>query len=431
MIIHVVQQGETIQSIASFYGVSLERMIQDNGLQASDNLVVGQAIVIVFPEIIHTVEEGDSLIDIADAYGVTVMNLLQNNPFLSDREYIYPGEVLVIKYSKRGRITTHGNTVPYINKDTLRKTLPYLTYLSILNYTATLEGDFITYYDDTVIIEITKQYGVMPLMLVTTLTVQGEANIGTAYDILLNEEFQDRQIENILNILRTKGYYGINISFEYISVSNLHLYEDYLTKIANRLNEEGYLVFIIVNPNITVVGDEVRFERVDYSLLNQLAYNTIFMNYEWATKTNPPSPISSIRDINIYLEYLTEFVPPDKLITGLATIGYDWELPYSAGISSVNSLTMDSAIDLARNFGVNIQFDEVSQTPYYRYSLNENGLIVEHIVWFIDARSINALLELITQYHLLGAGIWNITIYNPQLWLLINSQYEIDKELFE
>jgi spore germination protein len=431
MIIHVVQQGETIQSIAEFYGVSETLLIRNNGLENPSHLVIGQSLVIAYPEVTYTVKEGDSLISIANSYHVTVMQLLQNNPYLSEREYIFPGDIIVISYNKKGKITTHGNTIPYINKNILKKTLPYLTYLSVLNYTATNEGEIISYYDDTEVIQTAKEYGVMPLMLLTTLTIQGEANIRTAYDLLLNEDFQNKLIENTLTILRMKGYNGVNISLEYISVSNVKFFENYFTKLSNRLKEEGYLVFAIINPNITTISNEIRYERADYTLLNQLAHNIIFMNYEWAKNTNPPSPISSIYNIGVYIDYLKGFIPPDKIIAGLATIGYDWELPYSAGISSVTSLTLDRAIDLARTEDAVIQFDEISQTPFFRYTVKNVDNPIEHIVWFIDARSISALLELVSKDDLLGIGIWNITIYNQQLWLIINSQYEIEKVLIE
>jgi spore germination protein len=275
MTIHVVQSGETIQSIADFYGISVTRLILDNGLDNPDNLVTGQSIVIAYPELTYTVKQGDTLIDIANNNNITLMQLFMNNPYLYEREYIYPGEVIVIKYPKKDKITTHGNTVPYIDKGTLIKTLPYLTYLSILNYTATKEGEINTYYDDTEIIQTTKEYGVIPLMLLTTLTIQGEANIGIAFDILLSETFQNKQIDNILNILKTKGYYGVNISFEYINVSNLQQYESYFTKITKRLRDEGYLVFVTINPGISNVNNELRFEKVDYSILDQLANNII------------------------------------------------------------------------------------------------------------------------------------------------------------
>jgi spore germination protein len=128
--------------------------------------------------------------------------------------------------------------------------------------------------------------------------------------------------------------------------------------------------------------------------------------------------------MNAFLEYLIQFIPPTKLNIGLATIGYDWELPYSAGLSSVNSLTLENTIRLAGNYGKAIRFDEISQTPFFNYT-TEND--VEHIVWFIDARSIKAILDLVTKYQLLGTGIWNIAVYNPQLWSIINALYEIEK----
>ena len=427
MVIHVVKSGETIQSIADYYGVSVERLIQDNGLAAPNNLAIGQSIVITYPAITYTVKEGDTLESIANYYNISIIQLLANNQYLSDREYLYPGDIIVISYDKKGKITTHGNTVPTIDINTLRKTLPYLTYLSILNYTATMEGEIVSYYDDTEIIQVSKAYGVAPLMLLTTLTIQGEANLRIAFDLLLNEDFQNRQIENILTILNTKGYYGLNISIEYISLSNIKYYDSYFLKVTNRLNEEGFQVFVTINPNISVINETVSFQRVDYSTINQLAQNVIFMSYEWAFNTSPPSPITSIHNTEVFLNYILNFISSEKIIIGLATLGYDWELPYVSGISNVNYISFKNFSDLAYNYGAIINFDEVSQTPYFTYTSNE---ALNHIVWFIDARTINATLDLISKYDLKGFSIWNITIFNQQLWLIVNSQYDIEKIIF-
>ena len=46
-------------------------------------------------------------------------------------------------------------------------------------------------------------------------------------------------------------------------------------------------------------------------------------------------------------------------------------------------------------------------SPYFEYSLNG----AEHVVWFEDARSINAKLRTISQYNLTGAGYWNLMRY--------------------
>lgn len=427
MIIHVVQPGETLQSIASNYETSEAKLIQDNGLISPYILVVGQSIIITYPTQTHTVIEGDTLLDIANSYNVSILQLLQNNPYLSDREFIYPGDIIVINYNKKGKIITYGNTTPIININTLRATLPYLTYLSILNYTATSEGAFITYYDDSELINITKEYGTIPLMLLTTLTLQGVANILTTFDLLLSEDFQNRQLDNILEILRTKGYSGVNISFQSITITNYPLYEAYYATIARRLQEEGYLVVVTINPDISSINSEVVFDRIDYTTMNQSANNLIFMSYEWAININPPSPISSIYNLDVFFNYMKQFIRSDNVIAGMATIGYDWELPFISGLSNIYSLTLENAVNLARNVGATIQFDEISQTPYFQYFINTNGKQIAHIVWFIDARSINSLLELISKYNLNGLSIWNITVYNPQLWMVVNSQYEIEK----
>lgn len=422
--VHVVQPGETIQSIAENYGISADKIIQDNGLIDPEHLAIGQSIVISVPQIVHIIKEGDTLEAISNSYQVPLLQLLANNPYLSDREYLYPGDTIIISYDRKGTITTHGNTIPTINMSTLRKSLPYLTYLSILNYTATSEGEIVSYYDDTEVIATTKNYGVAPLMLLTTLTIKGEANLRVDFDLLLNEEFQNRQIDNIMNIIKMKGYYGLNLSLQYISESNFNYYIRYVNLVAARLKKEGYPLFITVNPKPPEASIEINFPRVDYSPLNLLVNNMIFMTYEWALNVNPPSPISSVQRTEAFLEYILNYVPPEKVIIGIATLGYDWVLPYVPGISDVNLLFFDNVSTLAFNHGEKVSFDDSSQTPYFTYTVN--GL-VNHVVWFIDARTINATLDLVSKYNLSGVSVWNITKYNSQLWLMINSQYEIEK----
>ena len=45
MTIHVVKAGETVGSIAEFYGVAPARLASDNGVPATGALAVGQTLV--------------------------------------------------------------------------------------------------------------------------------------------------------------------------------------------------------------------------------------------------------------------------------------------------------------------------------------------------------------------------------------------------
>ena len=427
MVIHVVKQDETVTSIAELYGVPVNRLISENELITSDSLVPGQAIVITFPQETYVVQEGDTLLDIANSYGVPFYQILRNNPFLSGREYIYPGETIVISYYVTApRITTNGYANVFINNDILKKTLPSLTYLSILGYRI-IPGGEIVEIEDTNLIQTAKNYGVAPLMILSTLSVGGEENVEAIYNLLNNEILMDRLIDNLILILKEKGYYGVNLTYQLLNNATLLSYETLNTKAYNRLKNEGFAFFITISPNTIFLADKISFEQVNYEKILQKCDGAIVLNYLWGTYLGPPAPLSSITKINEFLDYIIPQTDPSKLVIGMPLIAYDWELPYSIGLSEARSLTIVGAITLARQYGATIRFDEVSQTPYYMYNERGSGIAREHIVWFVDARSIDAILKVITERDLNGSGIWNIMSYYPQLWLVTNAQYEIEK----
>ena len=78
----VVQPGDNIESIATKYNITVERLISDNGLINPFSLVVGQTIVVLSPKKTYTVMQGDTLTSIADSNGISVMQLMRNNPLL-------------------------------------------------------------------------------------------------------------------------------------------------------------------------------------------------------------------------------------------------------------------------------------------------------------------------------------------------------------
>lgn len=425
MYIHVVQPSETIDSIAALYGVTITSLIRSNGLVNPFSLVPGQTIVIATPSMVHTVAEGETLLSIAAAYNITPLQLFRNNPFLSDSDTLYAGETLIISYEVGREVTTNGFAYQYINLDTLKKTLPFLTYLSIYNYVATAEGNISSYYDDSEIIALAKEYGTIPLMLLTTLTTQGTPNPQIAYQILNNEEYQTTFFAAMIRILKEKGLYGINIFYSYMTADNKESYDRFTEKLYGILKQEGYLLLITVNPNIEKNG--LYQEDIDYTYISQHCDSITFLRLIWGTNKGPPIPVISINTLQQFSEYILTTIPSSEIALGLPVIGYSWELPYEEGETEANSLTINAALTIASDAGATIQFDDISQTPYYFYEEYRITESLQHIVRFIDARTTNGLMNLIAGYGLLGIGIWNIMIFYDQLWLIINSQYKIIK----
>ena len=75
MTIHVVQSGESVDSIAASYGVDPARLAADNAVSTSGSLAVGQTLVIRFPRQVHAVRAGETLSSIAAAYGISSLTV--------------------------------------------------------------------------------------------------------------------------------------------------------------------------------------------------------------------------------------------------------------------------------------------------------------------------------------------------------------------
>lgn len=431
MIIHIVRDGDTINSIAREYGVTVDRILRDNGFITTVALVPGQSIVISFPAQLHIVQEGDTLLQIANTYGVTMMQILQYNPFLKEREFLYPGESLVISYDTSKPLATHGFMYSHINRDTLAKTLPLLSFLSIFNYRVTKDFEIITYGDDSDTVPLALEYGTVPLLMISSISPEGLADVELVYEILLNKDLQDQIIKATISIAKTKGYLGINILISGINTTNQHLYIDLIHNVSTHIKKEQLYFFLTINLNVLDINQYITRDKLDYSTLSKMVDNIVFLQYYWGTHPGAPKPVNNINQMRTYIKYVESLMPPEKIVIGLTTIGYDWEIPYRLEESVVTTLTLESAILLAKDEGAVIEFDVNSLTPYFNYEVVLPGRITQHIVWFIDARSMNYLLDINYDNDVLGSGIWGIMVFNQQIWTMICSRFKIIKYLLD
>lgn len=114
---HRVRRGDTLWSIARTHGVSLDRLVQTNGLRRNDTLSIGQVLRIpgtatlastdptaVTPSsVTYVVRAGDTLSRIAKRFRVSLSDLLGWNG-LDATNVIKPGQRLVMHVSSRAGI---------------------------------------------------------------------------------------------------------------------------------------------------------------------------------------------------------------------------------------------------------------------------------------------------------------------------------------
>jgi len=426
MMIHVVQSGDTINSIAEQYGVTPERIIVDNELPNPDNLVIGQSMAIRFPDVVHTVVAGDTLNSIAQAYDVTVDQIRQNNPKATAQDSLTPGELLVITFAQEeilGNILTNGYAYPFINRTVLRQTLPFLTYLSLFTYGFTEAGELVPIEDEE-LIAIAKEFGVGPIMMLAPMTPEGGFDTQIAHDMFVNNEGQNNLINNIIANMQAKGYVGLDIDFEFILPADKELFLSFITNVQSRLEPLGLLTFVALAPKTSGEMTGLLYEAHDYPTIGAVADFVLLMTYEWGYTFGPPMATAPLNNMRTVLDYGVSVIDRDKILMGVPNYAYDWPLPFVKDVTMAESITNQEAISRAAQYGVSIQFDELAQSPFYNYT-NAQG--INHVVWFDDVRSMNAKLRLIHEYTLTGAGVWQIMNFFPGLWDVVNNIYNITK----
>lgn len=283
MVIYTIKQGDTLYNIAKYYGVDLSFLIKLNQISNPTELVVGQSIVIRFPKEIYTVKLGDTIESISNMYNISTRQLLRNNPWLFDMPVLYAGEQIIIEYEDNdilGDIEVNGYAYPYINKKVLEQTLPFLTYITIFTYGFTEDGELIG-VDDIEIIDIAKMYNVAPIMLISTLTKEGGFSNLLANKILNNKEAQDKLIENIIQNMKEKGYYGLDIDFEYVLPEDREAYVQFIDNVTRKLNEQGFIVMVALAPKISSEQKGLLYESHDYKAIGEVANSVLVMTYEW------------------------------------------------------------------------------------------------------------------------------------------------------
>lgn len=427
MVIHVVRPGESVYGIALEYGVPMSQIVEDNELTRAARLVVGQALVIRFPRQVHTVRPGETLNSVARQYGLTLRQLYRNNPILGGEPVLYPGQTLVISYAgeeKRGTLSVNGYAYPFIEKDLLQRTLPYLTYLTPFTYGFTPTGELVD-LDDEVLIAMAEQGGVAPLMHLSTLTEEGGFSNDLAHVALTDMAVQGVLIENIVRMMQRKGYRGLDVDFEYVFPQDAQAYAAFVRRLAGRLNPLGYPVIVALAPKTSANQPGLLYEGHDFQAIGAAANEVLLMTYEWGYTYGPPMAVAPLPNVRQVVEYALTEIPAEKIWLGVPTYGYDWPLPFVKGQTKAQSISPQLAIARAWKYGAEIQYSASSQAPWYRYT-DENG--VEHEVWFEDARSIQAKLALIPAYGLRGVGYWNLMRSFPQNWRVLDAEYVIREE---
>lgn len=427
MEIYVVKQGDTIYKIAQMFNVSAEKIIADNELTNPNNLVVGQTIVILTNGAngtTHTVVSGDTLFSIAKQYGVSLSSLMQANPQITNPLNLQIGSVVTVPNVNQNKreIEVNGYCFPNISDSVLNKTLPSLTYLSIFSYEVLPDGNLVNISNDTRLIEKARSQNVAPMLVITNIEQNASFSSELAHEILNNPVAQENLINNVISKMQEKNYYGVDVDFEYLFPEDREAYNQFLLELKTAITPLGYILTTAVAPKTSKNQEGLLYEAHDYAFHGKVSDHVIIMTYEWGYTYGPPMAVAPANQVKRVLDYAVTEIPSRKILMGMPNYGYDWNIPYVEG-TAASSISNVGAVDLAREVGSFINFDNVQKAPYFNYWQGSQ----EHVVWFDDARSTYERLKFVEEYDLGGVSYWTINQFFPQNWLVLNAMYNIKK----
>ncbi|HCJ57105.1 MAG TPA: spore gernimation protein, partial [Clostridiaceae bacterium] len=159
MTIYVVKSGDTLWRISRTYNVSIDSIVETNGIKDPNRLIIGQSLVIPTPDNVHVVKAGETLWQISRMYNVSVPDILRENN-IPNPNLIYVGQRIVIPkpaIEVNGYLTETGP----VGVNILEGTGDYLTYFAMFSYRITAGGD-LTMLDDASVINTARSKGVIP-----------------------------------------------------------------------------------------------------------------------------------------------------------------------------------------------------------------------------------------------------------------------------
>ena len=380
MQIHVVEKGDSLYSIGKKYGVDYQKIARDNEMRLEDTLVIGQTIVITGAD---------------------------SKP-------------------KIGIVEVNGYAFANIADDVLARTLPHLTFLSLFSYEARAGGDMVPIIvpaaEDKVIAKAIDA-DVMPALVTTNIGTSGNFEPDLAHAILNDPGAADKLIDNLLKAMHAKKYEGLDVDFEYVLPKDRQAYNDFLAKCAEKMHENGFFISCAIPAKDAENTTDSLTGAYDYAAIGAIVDYVTLMTYEWGYAAGQPMAVAPIRNVENVVKFAATQMPSIKILMGVPNYGYDWPTPVTPSTPG-KAIGNTTAVELARRHNQAISFDEEAQTPFFEY-YNESGK--RHEVWFEDARSAKAKLELAAKHNLAGFSYWTVNRFWPQNWLILDSMYDVAK----
>ncbi|SDI53061.1 LysM peptidoglycan-binding domain-containing protein [Paenibacillus naphthalenovorans] len=250
-----------------------------------------------------------------------------------------------------------------------------------------------------------------------------EVNKEVIRRMLTNPDTRKAFIQNIIALLQNYNFDGVNIDFEDVHYEDRELLNSFYRELGRELKSRGYY-YSVATPSRTSDAPTNPFSApFNYAVIGAAVDEFVVMLYnEHGWPGSGPGPVVSIGWMENVVKYALTKMPGRKITAAVSVFGFDFNLTTNRN----TYVTYDMAMERAKKYNKTVVFDQKTQTPMFAYT-DEAGN--QHEVWFENAASIRAKLQLAHRLGIRGIALWRLGMEDPEIWTMLADEFVIAKSV--
>jgi spore germination protein YaaH len=243
--------------------------------------------------------------------------------------------------------------------------------------------------------------------------VQNSAALDDFHALISNPDQVKSIIDQIDYLVWANGYDGFHIDFENLNADDRPYLTQFMAALYARLNPKGKLVTMAVAAKYRDVTTGWA-GPYDYAALAPSLDLVSIMAYDYSYSGGKDGPVAPINWVNSVSAYSASQFGAGKVLMGIPFYGYDWNLTKGGNASS---RSYQSTMDVVQKNNGTFGFDETFQSPFADYTQDGD----RHRIWFENARSMTAKMEVMRKNNLGGWAAWRLGHEGSDFWPVVAS----------
>lgn len=301
-------------------------------------------------------------------------------------------------------------------------------FISVFWYRIDGNGKLTTYQstvEDQTIIDYAHANGVKVLAIVANMpdySEGGDWDQNRVDKVIYSKEARQEHIEELVDLVRTKNFDGINIDYEALRRRQRENFSLFIEELADALHREGKILAVAIHPKTGEFKpqEDNGSHAQDLAKISNAADQLHFMTYlENGTfsEAGPPGSIGWIRRVMNYA-LNEEGIAPKKAYLGIGLMGVEWDKTEDNSSSGNREDIPFNVIEsIIAEYGSEVQWDMESQTPFFEYEADENN----HVIWFENAQSVSERIKLAKELGVGGIAFWRLGNEDMTIWKELNN----------